>query len=169
MFIVISRFALRDPHDLITESLGVSFHVHRDEGIKLKQTGIDFASHALMLEADLLDHHLLELAHVHAVAEIGNFGRLGFGVDRPADQGQRPRLSLGVLFGKVGSRRQRQRCRLAHGNDMDVRPKMAHVFDKMQRVIFNVELPRADGNVAGVVPVGDVKIGIRYQADDRGS
>ena len=47
---------------------------------------------------------------------------------------------------------------------MGIRPKRAHEIDKVECVVFHVELAGTDRNIAGIVPVGHEDIAIRQQA-----
>ena len=169
VMVVFRAFALRLHHDLVGERLGVLFHVHRDERGQLHQPRIDQPPGALVFEADALDHHMLELPHGDAAAEIGHLGRGGIRVDRPADQRQRARLRLGVFLGQIGGRGQRQRRGLADRDHVDVRPQRAHELDQVERVILDVELARADRNVTRIVPIRHVNVGIGQKTGDGGA
>ncbi|MPL93310.1 hypothetical protein SDC9_39436 [bioreactor metagenome] len=169
VMVAFAALALGLGDDLLLEGIGVLFHVHRDEGGKLHQPGIDHPPRALVLEADALDHQLLELAHRHPAAEVGDLGRGGVGVDRAADQGQRARLRGGVFRGQIGGSGQRQRRRLAHRDDVDVGSEEAHEIDEIEGVILDVELALAHRDVAGVVPVRHVDFTVRQQARHGGA
>ncbi len=97
----------------------------------------------------------------------GDLGRGRIGVDGAADQGQGARLRLGEDLGQVGGGGQGQRRRLADRDDVHVRPQLLHEIDKVEGVVLDIELAFADGNVAGIVPVGDVDFAVGQQGHDR--
>ena len=49
---------------------------------------------------------------------------------------------------------------------MGVWPHVAHELHQIESVILDIELARADRNVAGIVPIGDIDITIGQQTDD---
>ncbi|QFT60518.1 hypothetical protein FIU94_16940 [Sulfitobacter sp. THAF37] len=160
VLVVVVRLAAGDADDLVLERLGMGFAIHRDEGGQLQQAGIDLASDTGVFEADALDHGVFELPHGDTVAEIGDFGRGGAGVDGATDQGQGARLGVGFFLCQIGGGGQGQRRWLADRDHMCVRAQMLHEIDKVERVILDIELACADGNVAGIVPVGDIDVTI---------
>ena len=102
------------------------------------------------------------------MAEIGHFGRRGVRVDRAADQGQRVGLRRRVDFSEVGGGGQDKRGRLADRDHVDVRAQLFHEIDNVEGVILDIELAFRDGDVPGVVPVGDIDLGIGQERHDRG-
>ena len=160
---MVRRLPLGHAQDLVLERLDVPVRVHADEGGELQESRIDHAADALVLEAHALDHRLFELAHGHTASEVGHIRGRGVGVDRAADQGQRARLRIRVDLGQVGGRGQRQRRGLTHGDHVGVGPEVAHEVHQVEGVILNVELAAANGDVARVVPVGDVDFAIHQE------
>ncbi len=129
----------------------------------MQQARIDLAPDAIVFEPDTLDHRFFQRSHGDAVAKVGNIGWRGVRVDRAADQGQGARLRLWVQFGQVGGGSQRQRRGLAHGDDVNVGPQFLHEIHEVEGVILDIEFAFGHGDVAGIVPIGDVKFGIRQK------
>ena len=161
--VVIRRLVVGNPNNLVMKGTPVPLGIHGNERRQLQQPWIDLAPHALVFEPHPLDHGLFQKAHGHAPPEIGNLGGCGIRIHRPPDQRQRTRLRRRLCLGKAGRRRKGQRRRLAYRNHMGLRPKVAHEIHQIQCVILNIEAPRRNGNVARIVPVGDVDIAIRQQ------
>lgn len=74
-----------------------------------------------------------------------------------------------LLTSQIGGGGQRQWRRLADRDDMKVAAQMAHEFNEVECIVFDVEFALADRDVAGVVPVGDIHFAIRQEAGDRRS
>ncbi len=165
VLVVITGLASGDARDLIRKRRRVLFPVHRHKGRELEQAWIHFATDAAVLKANALDHEFFQLAHRDPAPKVGHIRGRRIRVNRAADQGQRFGLGFGVFFGQISGRSQRQRRRLAHGDHMRVRAKVAHVIHQIERVIFDIEFSGADWNVAGVVPIGHVKLAIRQERD----
>ena len=164
VLVEVARVALGHAHDLVGKGLGMGLAVHRHEGGELQEARIDHPAHARVLEADALQDEVFELSHRHAAAEVGDVGARGVGVDRAADQRQRPRLRLRRGGGEVRGGGERQRRGLADGDDVQVGAEMGHEVGEVERVVLDIELAFGDGDVAGVVPVGDPDIGVGQQA-----
>ena len=138
----------------------MGLHVHGDERRQLRQPGIDHAPGTAILEAHGLDRQMLQLTHGDAVAEIGDLGRGGVGVDGAADQGQGARLRGRLLLRQDGGRDKGQGRRLTHRDDIHVGTQVADEIDQVAGIILDVELALADRNVAGIVPIGHVEFAV---------
>jgi hypothetical protein len=130
--------------------------------------GIDHPARARVFEADALHDVAFQLAHRHAASEVGDVGGGSVGIDRTADERQGARLGARVFLGQVGGGGERERRGLADGDDVGVGAHLAQEIDEVEGVVLDIELARADGDVAGVVPVGDVDVTIGQQAEHRG-
>ena len=166
--VVICRLTAHHAHDLFLEGLGVTLAIHRDEACELQEARINQTPGTLVLEANPLNCQLFQLPHRDAAAKVGDIGGGSVRVDRAADQRQAAGLGCGVLCRQIGRGGQGQRCGLADRDHVRFRSQMPHEINEIQRVILDVELAGADRNVARIVPVGHINVGVGQQAGDRG-
>jgi hypothetical protein len=74
-----------------------------------------------------------------------------------------------VQLGEIGSGREREGDGLADSHDVGVGAHVPDEVHEIEGVVLHVELALRDGNVAGVVPVGDPDLAVHEQALDRGA
>ena len=159
--------ALHQMLELAHVRVHMAVEVHRDEAGELQEARVDAPHGAGMIERHRRDHVLAEPHHRVAHRQIVRRGRALAGVDRPAHQGDRARLTRVLRLGhQRGGGHHRDR-RLADGDHVHVGSEVAAELDDIVDVVVEIEIALRQRHFARIGPVCDMHVMLGQQRLDR--